>query len=86
MVLECDWCQMYLAEYYPGIILDMLLSFFRRIQVPCKARLAGATSQSSISSLQSIETMEQTINSTAEFVDALFDSLRSASGITDAAI
>ncbi len=86
VVLECDWCQMYLAEYYPGIILDMLLSFFRRIQVPCKARLAGATSQSSISSLQSIETMEQTINSTAEFVDALFDSLRSASGITDAAI
>lgn len=86
IVVECDWCQMYLGEYYPGIILDMLLSFFRRIEVPCKARLAGATSQSSISSLQSIETMEQTVNSTAEFVDALFDSLRSASGISDSSV
>lgn len=84
IVVECDWCQVYLAEYYPSIILDMLTSFFRRIEVPCKARLAGATSQSSISSLQSIETMEQTANSTAEFVEALFDSLKSASGISDA--
>lgn len=83
VVTECDWCQTYVSECYPGIILDMLMSFFRRIEVPCKARLAGATSQSSISSLQSIETMEQTVDATAEFVDALFDSLRNASAITD---
>lgn len=75
---ECDWCESYLPEYYPSIVLDMLISFFRRIEVPCKARLAGATSQSSISSLQSIEAMAQSVESTADFVDALFDCLRDA--------
>lgn len=79
---EFDWCSSYLEEYYPGIVLDMILTFFRRIDVPCKARLAGATSQSSISSLQSIEAMCQAVDSTADFVDALFDILRNASRVT----
>jgi hypothetical protein len=79
---EFDWCRSYLEGYYPNIVLDMILTFFRRIDVPCKARLAGATSQSSISSLQSIEAMCQAVDSTADFVDALFDILRNASGVT----
>ena len=56
----------------------MVLVLFQRLQIPCKARLAGAISTSSISPLQSIEAMEQSIDATADFLDSLVDILMDA--------
>ena len=78
VVAECDWCKSYIPEHFPSAVVNMVLVLFQRLQIPCKARLAGAISTSSISPLQSIEAMEQSIDATADFLDSLVDILTDA--------
>jgi hypothetical protein len=61
----------------------MVLVLFQRLQIPCKARLAGAISTSSVSPLQSIEAMEQSVDATADFLDSLVDVLSDAGCMTE---
>jgi hypothetical protein len=81
---ECQWCKTYLDGYCGdsdrgsssvNLVFEMLGSFFRRIEVPCKARIAGATAGATISPLQSIEAMEQVIACVGSFIDTLLEIL-----------
>lgn len=68
---EMSWC----GEYLLGLlgierrmlVIDMLIAFFGRVEVPCKARLAGATR----GGLSGIEAMEQVVGCAGRFVDTL---------------
>lgn len=73
---ELGWCGVYLGEVGGGrggkdggrgLVVDMLMAFFGRVEVPCKARLAGATR----GGLSAIEAMEQVVGCTGGFLETL---------------
>jgi hypothetical protein len=68
---EISWCGAYLHGLMGVdrrmLVMDMLVSFFGRVEVPCKARLAGATR----GGLSGIEAMEQAVGCAGRFVDTL---------------
>lgn len=68
---EMSWCETYLNGLQGVdrrmLVIDMLVSFFGRVEVPCKARLAGATR----GGLSGMEAMEQAVGCAGRFVDTL---------------
>ena len=79
---ECEWCKTYIQELYPDMVLKMYHQFFMKIETPCKARLASAISQSGVSHLQAIESIEQALDATADFISGFWDILMDAGAIT----
>lgn len=82
---EMGWFGTYL-DGLPGVerrmlVVDMLVAFFGRVEVPCKARLAGATR----GGLSGVEAMEQVVGCTGRFVDALVGMLHEDHGAGDGA-
>jgi len=74
---ECEWCETALPDQYPGLVLELLSSFFVAIDKPHRARLAGALTGAA-GSLLPLEHMEQAVASASDFTEGLYKELSSA--------
>lgn len=74
-ISECGWTKSYVPVRFPEAPISLFKNFFARIETPAKVRLAGAVSQAKNAPSQSIESVEQALGATSDFVDALRDAL-----------